>query len=265
MLTDSFLSEANKRYKNITRLIEALERRISKAPDGRLMFMNRDGKTYIYLMDDKTGARRLLSSHEIKLAKMLAQNSYHEKLLRTAKQEQKILSSAINHYPSVLVEQVYENMPAERQRLIQPIVVPDKEFVDQWLAQDYERKPFEEGTPVYMTIKGDRVRSKSEQLIADRLFYRGVPYRYECALPLDKRTIHPDFTILRISDRTELYLENCGKMDDPLYVDRHVVQRSNLYSMNGILQGDRLFFLFETGKHPLDIRVLDRMIDKLFR
>ena len=113
-------------------------------------------------------------------------------------------------------------------------------------------------------MRGERMRSKSEVIIAERLYANGIPYRYECPLKAGKRIIHPDFSILRLSDRKVIYHEHCGRMDNPVYVE-DMVQRINDYNSEGILQGDRLFFSFETSDKPLDTRVIDNLINTCFR
>ena len=113
-------------------------------------------------------------------------------------------------------------------------------------------------------MNGERVRSKSEMIIADRLFVNGIPYKYECPLMVgDNEIIHPDFTILRIRDRKIIYYEHCGKMDDPGYAEE-MVERSVKYSLAGIVQGDSLFYTYESSTKPLDVRVLDNMIKRSF-
>lgn len=118
--------------------------------------------------------------------------------------------------------------------------------------------------PVYMTLKGERVRSKTEQIIADRLAARDIPYIYEKPLRVGDMVFHPDFTILRQSDRQEVYLEHLGKLGDMNYAT-DAVGRLNRYHRNGIIQGDRLFLLWETGDAPFDVRILDILIEEKFR
>ena len=40
-----------------------------------------------------------------------------------------------------------------------------------WYEEEYQGKEFKEGTPLILTEKGERVRSKSEKILAD-YFYR---------------------------------------------------------------------------------------------
>ena len=58
------------------------------------------------------------------------------------------------------------------------------QILQAWLSEKYEGKQFREGEPVILTDRGERVRSKSEKIIADYLFRKGIPYKYEKPLYL---------------------------------------------------------------------------------
>ena len=113
-------------------------------------------------------------------------------------------------------------------------------------------------------MRGERVRSKSEQLIADRLYVNGIPYKYECPITLDGITFHPDFTILRLSDRKEIYYEHLGRMDDPNYAEENVY-KLNTYARNGLIMGNNLYATFETRNQPLDVSIVELLIREEFR
>ena len=106
------------------------------------------------------------------------------------------------------------------------------------------------------------MRSKSEKIIADKLYHLGIPYKYEAPLNLKGLgIIHPDFTIMDMKNRREVYWEHCGIMDNSEYAER-AVARINQYERNGLHLGERLILTFETGNTPLDIRVLDKIIER---
>lgn len=65
-------------------------------------------------------------------------------------------------------------MHRERQKLVTPIWVPDDEFVQVWQQEEYTGKEFAEGIPEFYTEKGERVRSKSEVIIADLFNKNGI-------------------------------------------------------------------------------------------
>ena len=125
----------------------------------------------------------------------------------------------------------------------------------------YVKKPIVNG---FRTLKGDIVRSKSELIIADRLWLNGIPYKYECPIMINGQIIHPDFTILRRSDNKILYLEHCGMVDKPEYAES-MVNRINDYNKEGITLGDRLFLSMETSATPLDVTAIDNLINTCFK
>ena len=258
-----FKTALDMRYGLLSKGIEDIEKKIQVFPEGRINTKNRNGNFYYYL-SGTNNSDKYLGPDEIELIEQLVQKDYLNKVLKEAKKEQTAISKMIKIYPDSVPEDVYESLPEERKRYAKPINICDDDFAQKWMQTPYKRKPFKKDAPKFYSMKGERVRSKSEILVADRLRERSVPYRYECPLLIGNEIIHPDFTILRMSDRKILYLEHCGKMDDEDYKE-DMVERCNLYSEGGIILGDRLFYTFESEDTPLDIRTLDRLIDTHFR
>ena len=81
---------------------------------------------------------------------------------------------------------------------------------------------------------------------------------------MGKKIIYPDFSILRMSDRRVLYHEHCGKMGDPKYTE-DMLSRAKDYNEAGIILGDRLFYTFESETTPLDVAMLDNIIEQHYR
>ena len=262
-MKEILLETALKRHRKLSDLIEKTEHKLSQFPEGRLKIKTHGKSVYYFLIKDNDKFETL-SKQDLPLVKLLAQKAYLKKILPAAKQELICLEKYIKGRPEHSVEQIYETVSPDRRDLIDPIWKPDADYAAEWLALPYERKGFMDGAPFFVTANQERVRSKSEVIIADRLRAKGIPYRYECSLRLKTGTIHPDFTILRLSDRKELYLEHLGKMDDPEYTEA-LVNRMNNYALAGIYQNDRLYLTFETARFPLDIGLLDKMIEDNFR
>ena len=256
------------RYQYITSMIEQIEERIKSYPEGRIHIKHNKSKPHYYLLvGEHCGIEKSIRNDDV-LIEQLLQKQYLEEVQAALKNESDLLKRIKRKYPETIAEDIYEGLSDDRKKYIKPIVPTDEQFIERWQNEPYTPKPISDDVPKYKTKRGEWVRSKSEALIADRLFAAGIPYKYECPLTfkVDDRlvTIHPDFTILRVSDRKMLYLEHCGKMGDPEYVEE-MVNRVNDYIKGGIYQGDRLFFTFETSKTPLDLEVLDKMIEKNFR
>lgn len=265
MSYESFIQVINRRKNNIYGLITAAGQIIPRLPKGRIKIKKENDCTYYYLIEDNTyPSGRLLSKEEINVAREIAQKGYFSKVIKVAEQEYKLLNQILDRYPDITVEKVYETLPKERRELVNPVYLPDDEYVRRWQDEPYERKGFSESAAYYLTLKNERVRSKSEQLIADRLNYKGIPYKYECPLKVGDETYHPDFTILRLSDREEIYYEHRGRMDDPKYIEDNMPRYRN-YSLNGIVLGEKLFISEETRAFPLDMRAIDDLIERCFR
>lgn len=81
---------------------------------------------------------------------------------------------------------------------------------------------------IYSTVNGDKVRSKSEVIIANLLADNSIDYEYEQKLEYDNgRWIEPDFTIKK-EDGTELYWEHLGMLGVESY-DNRWLEKQDIY------------------------------------
>ena len=198
----------------------------------------------------------------ITLARNLAQRDYDNKLLREIDNRQKIVNKFLKEYPPTGIESTYEELNDYRKKLIHPIIETDESYTKIWINAPYVRKIIGEDVPVIFTENGERVRSKSEKMIADKLKQLGIPYRYEAPLRLGRNCVlHPDFTLLHIKERKEIYYEHFGMMDNPEYVE-NALKRIELYEKNGIYPGDELLFSWETSTVPVNMKIVEGMMKK---
>jgi hypothetical protein len=102
---------------------------------------------------------------------------------------------------------------------------------------------------IHRTARGDLVRSKSEVIIADALFYLGCDYQYEQPL-VNSSNIIPDFTIHGFSGGPIIW-EHAGIMGDRRYSTRWA-QKERWYSTNGYVRGVNLFVTFEDERSGMD-------------
>ena len=127
---------------------------------------------------------------------------------------------------------------------------------------EYNGKDFYEDIPEFYTSAGERVRSKSEIIIADLLSKENIPYRYEYPLYLKGLgKIFPDFTTLNTRTRKEFIWEHLGMMDDPMYVE-NALQKISAYEQNGFFPGENLILTFESEKNPLNQKLLSLLLQK---
>ena len=60
-----------------------------------------------------------------------------------------------------------------------------------------------------------------------------------------------------------MYLEHMGMMDTETYAEE-ALERIHMYEKNGIFPGEKLVLTHETGKKPMDSRLLEKIICHYF-
>ena len=150
----------------------------------------------------------------------------------------------------------------QRQLLVTPIEpIWEKELV-RWYDSEYHGKEFYEGTAEIVTEKGERVRSKSEKILADYFYRNNILYQYEKPLYLKGYgTVYPDFTFLSKKTRKEIYWEHEGMMDKPEYA-KSAVKKIESYQRNGIHLGERLILTFETELTVLNSQIVEELVER---
>ena len=257
-------NEANQ----LKKISEIVKKRLRNAPNGHLRISKNRGRIEYYFKDEECCALRkngrYMKSNERKLAKGIAQRDYDMQVLKRATERVKAIEKFLDKYERTSLKDIYAKTNLSRLELIDVVEVSDEEFVKQWQLVEYERKPIINDAQVIVTERGERVRSKSEKIIADKLNMLGVPYRYEYPIVLEENIkVYPDFTILRMPEREEVYLEHFGMMDDMDYVNNTML-KLNTYERNGVYLGINLFITYETSIRPMNTKVLDEVLRTLF-
>ena len=255
----------DERLKKLRKIVRSKEKALKKAPKGVLNIHSSNGRTQYYYKETSNDKKRMyIKENEKKLVKDLCQKEYDQKVLVTARQELKVLEKLQKTYQKTTCEELYGQLHIQRQSFVIPIEIPDDEYIQNWQEETYEGKGFPIGYPEYYTDKGERVRSKSEIIIANILNKYGVPYKYEHPLYLKEYlTMYPDFTVLNVCTRKEIYFEHFGMMDDPQYAEI-AINKIETYAKNGIFIGDNLIATFESKQKPLNQKMVEMMIKKYF-
>lgn len=150
----------------------------------------------------------------------------------------------------------------QRQLLVTPIEPIWEKELARWYDSEYHGKEFYEGTAEIVTEKGERVRSKSEKILADYFYRNNILYQYEKPLYLKGYgTVYPDFTFLSKKTRKEIYWEHEGMMDKPEYA-KSAVKKIESYQRNGIHLGERLILTFETELTVLNSQIVEELVEK---
>lgn len=264
------LREKTKHYDSA---IIFFKKRLKSLPSGVLKavkYQREEGYYFQYYCRDNglDSTGRYLKKEDLVLAKQLAQKEYYEKALKVSEKEKDLICRFLQHSDEDALLKVYSEMSEGKRILVEPYVLPDDEYAIRWQAKPFSGGKFSEDDPVYYTKRGDRVRSKSEQIIADRLFDAGVPYRYEFPFsydtPTGRKQILTDFTALNKRTRSVYRWEHFGRMDDPKY-RRTFFWKQSVYSQSDCILGVGIIFTFEDNDNPLDTRYVDKIIEKFFK
>lgn len=93
----------------------------------------------------------------------------------------------------------------------------------------------------------------------------GQPPRREGAdvIMTERGEVFTDFTLLDVKNREEVYLEHFGMMDRDDYA-RNAISKIKSYESNGIFQGDKILYTFETSINSINMANFERMIRNRF-
>ncbi|MEE3392733.1 MAG: hypothetical protein VZR00_03330 [Lachnospiraceae bacterium] len=180
----------------------------------------------------------------------------------------KILKEVSEYYSDArhnAYEYIYNDLPESFKPIVTPVQQPAQVRLERWKTQEFEKKGFYEDGPKYFSDNNEQMRSKSELLIANMLKKYGIPYIYEKPLKLKGYGIvYPDFTLYDFVNDQEIYWEHLGMLDNSEYMDNAVAKIQD-YESNGCFPGDRLILSFESGRAPLNLKLIESQIKRLQR
>lgn len=268
--------QIEKRLAELQNLLFTKKKSYEKAPQGRIRISQNGGHPEYYLVTERGSLRGKYLPHSQKtLTRQLAQKDYDARLIKLLQKE----ISALQNYMKQTsngraIPELYDSLCPARRSLITPAILTNEQYAARWQDVSWTGRPFASDAPYICTARGERVRSKSEVIIADTLFRYNIPYRYEFPITLKRInpddirrdfgssiTLYPDFLCLNTRTRTEFYWEHFGLMDDPAY-SNNAAGKLRLYTENGILAGRNLIITMETQTEPPSIKALEKLIEE---
>ena len=257
----AIIEQLNTELSKYLSLLKKIEEKNKKPPAGKLKCYKRNDKTYYYINNKYTPLKNL------EQITSLADYDYHCKLLPTVKENIEKLDRMLKilDHDFDKPAKVFSSMHIGRQKLLKPDIITTQEFISNWIQTPYEHWNINDQQTKgnFITIKGERVRSKSEKIIADELTKFNIPYKYEYPLPLrdyGQNVIRrPDFIVLNVNSLEEIILEHLGLIDDDDYAVKNY-EKINLYERNGYLIGKNLLIFHETKRSPLNVSIIDKYI-----
>ncbi|MBQ9387292.1 MAG: hypothetical protein IJU01_01370 [Lachnospiraceae bacterium] len=257
------IEELRKKKASLIKILSAIERNAARRPDGKLWCSKKSDGIDYYIVDD-SGKLTYISRKDTGLISALAQKEYDEKMQEECERELSLVDRLIEAEENKTLSTKIDELNYGKRKWAKPYVLSGEEFRAKWESEEYKRKEIRPGTTTFETMRGESVRSKSEKIIADYLYSKGIPYKYERATMLPGgQLIYADFTVLNVRTGQEYILEHFGIMDNPEYA-AGTVRKINTYIKNGYLPGDRLIVLFESSQFPLNQEVLEIIVKKYF-
>lgn len=250
-----------KEQRHLERIVYFAKANLDRETEGHLRISKDKSKIrYYHCTDDNRESYIPRSDKE--LPKKLAQRDYYLSVIKKGEARLKQIKRITKDYSDDEIEGLFHSLHEERKALVTPVEPTWEQRLAAWYAEEYQGKEFQEGTMVILSEKGERVRSKSEKILADFFYRRNILYKYEKPLNLKGfGTVYPDFTFLSKKTGQEIYWEHEGMMDKPEYA-RSAVRKIESYQKNEIYSGDRLILTFETEQSVLNTGVIEGLVKR---
>ena len=234
---------------------------LKNAPEGFLCCDTRTATHHyrhrIYVIDSDSGKRKAadtLLSENSELVRILARKSLCRNIVRITESNIKGLRSL----KPLLLGDALELAMNSMSQSIRPLLTKNdisQKWMTDWMYAPYEKNESFPEELAITTLSGIKVRSKSEEKIADTLFNGKLAFRYEPKMIIGDEVRYPDFVILHPASNPDhmifIIWEHAGKMDDVESYVPGLCRKMMLYSEAGLVIGENMIFTFENRRHPL--------------
>lgn len=209
-----------------------------------------------------------VSKKDLSMVKLVAQLDYYKQIVIELKKRERVINRVLKQCDNSKLDQIYLHQCEGRRKIVTPIQEPKEIFIQRWMNEEYEASDrWDDDKNFFYTLKGEKVRSKAEKIIADELANYDVPYKYEYPLKLTVgkqiKIFRPDFIVLNCESRKEYILEHLGMMDKLSYYNFNL-NKLHVFEQNGYLLGINLLITHETSDSPIDVLTLRKYIEEYF-
>ena len=264
---DNLIEQAQICRQELQQVLAKKLRSLKTAPEGRLRVAqaHEGRKLQYYHVTSRGDTKGTYIPHtQLQLAKRLAQKQYDQKLIKYLRREVAALDQLLAA-ADPKIQSLYDTQCRARRLLLTPVTLPDEQYAELWKKEDWLGLPFAPDAEFYLTSRKEKVRSKSECIIADALARNNIPYRYEFPLKLKNGdTCHPDFLCLNLRTRQEFIWEHFGMMDSPDYVER-TLKKLIIFGENKIFPGKNLIITMESKKNRLKTEQVESLINEFLK
>lgn len=264
-INDNLISAVRARRNQLAEIFEHIALQKKNQPQGKLKVVKKTRFVQFYHRKsaaDKEGT--YINKKNLQLAKKLAQKDYNVATEKTIHRQLKVLDSFLANYSEQELAKNYQSCLPQVRQLLEPVALAPEDFIKAWQAVSYEGLLFENNTTEYYTARGERVRSKSEIIIANALLRASIPYRYEFPVTMKgHKSFYPDFFCLNPNDGREIIWEHFGMMDDSEY-SKNALTKISCYAENGWILGKNFIYTMETTVAPLSSKFVEKLINEHF-
>lgn len=242
------------------RVLEMYREELWGMPKGSL-YKRTSGSSIYYIKKTKgaDGQRKRKGITGSRQVGLLARKKFLQKSIQVIEKDIEVLQKALNRYNGFSFEEIWGGMSNAFSGLAEEMQASVARG-SAWEYADYERLVYKEEQKIHRTVRGRKVRSKSEAEIGTLMEMRNIPYRYEMRMELDVGTFYPDFIVKRPADGRVIYWEHFGMMNDPGYAGR-TENKLRIYRENGIMQGINLITTYDDVKGGLDGKIITAAIE----
>ncbi|MCQ4638299.1 hypothetical protein NE619_16330, partial [Anaerovorax odorimutans] len=248
---DNFEKTLNLEIAVQERLLKESKAVIKQAPEGYLTARQRPEKTDYYqtckgITEKGWGNKSVNIKHDPDKLCGLIEKMLAVKTRKICNKNLPLMHNLLRQYQTCDRETLIQELPPKYRKALE---LRREKQLQEWLAADYMKCPFDSKSHIHETACGELVRSKSEVIIANALFGYGIPFRYEERFPYpseDGVFYYPDFTI-RLLDGRRLIWEHLGLLQELGYCIENA-QKLHTYQRNNLVIGKNLILTQDDNK-----------------
>lgn len=258
--------EIDRQIEKCKKARDSAKNKLKNATNRTLIIIYSHGHPQYMFHEFKSKERKYIKKKNFAVLAPIANKTYSEKVLKAAEAMLKVLERCRKSLQkagalekTLPYEAVWDRWPDELKSITKMHAISFEEMARLFENREYTRLSLPIAN-THKTLKGEYVRSKSELIIANALFQKGIPYHYEEKLGLKKKDVYPDFTILSPRTGTLVYWEHLGMLDDADY-QSEAVEKLLDYMESKHWIGRDLFITYESRSRPFHNEQIDDIIE----
>lgn len=197
-------------------------------------------------------------SHDPIMISQLVQKEISSAIVKRCTANIKRLKKAEVKYQSIDMRDIASDIS---EKFLPLIDEQNYQMMQAWKNEGYHKNLDTYGNNTNTILNGEKVASKGEVIIADKLHMYGIPFHYDEAFSVPYavgKYYYPDFTIL-LPDGRKIWWENLGMLDREDYAI-HTGEKLYHYHRNGAVIGRNLILTSDDRDHSCDSAAIDRII-----